>query len=67
MAGDTGADLRTTLKVLTSIGVPTEEFWPYDTERFDEEPSQFAYSVAKRPSGIRYFRLDEPNSDGCAT
>lgn len=67
VTGDTGLDLRTALKVLTSVGVPAEEFWPYDIERFDEEPGQFAYSVAKPLFEVRYFRLDEPNSEGSAT
>lgn len=67
VAGDTGADLRTTLKVLTSIGVPPEEFWPHDTDRFDEEPSQLAYSLAQPLSQLRYFRLDEPNRGGSVT
>jgi C1A family cysteine protease len=64
--GDCGADLRTTLKVLTSVGVPAEEFWPFDIEGFDEEPSSFAYSFAKPLSSARYIRLDEPNCDGHA-
>jgi C1A family cysteine protease len=65
--GDTGADLRTTLKVLTSIGVPPEEYWPYEVDRFDEEPSSFVYGLATPLSDLRYFRLDEPNQDGAAT
>lgn len=63
VTGDTGADLRTTLKVLTSIGVPPEEFWPYDVERFDEEPTSFAYSVVTNQPGLYYFRLDEATPD----
>jgi hypothetical protein len=47
IAGDTGADLRTTLKVLASVGVPAEEFWPYEIERFDDEPSQFVYACIR--------------------
>lgn len=65
--GDTGADLRTTLQVLATIGVPSEEIWPYDVERFDDEPSSFAYSAAKPLTGVRYFRLDAPNDDGTTT
>lgn len=66
-AGDTGADLRTTLKVLVQFGVPPEEHWPYDVAKFDEEPSQFLYSLATPLAGVRYFRLDERNCDGSAT
>jgi len=65
--GDIGADLRTTLKVLTKIGVPPEEFWPYDVDRFDDAPSPFAYSLAKPRTDLIYFRLDAPNQDGEAT
>ena len=64
---DTGADLRTTLKSLVQFGVPPEEHWPYDIEKFDEQPSQFLYGLAKQYPRIRYFRLDEPNRDGTAT
>ncbi len=65
--GDTGADLRTTLKVLTSFGVPPTEHWPYEIDKFDDEPNAFVYSLAKRFPGIHYFRLDEPNRDGAKT
>lgn len=49
------------------IGVLPEEFWPYIAERFDEEPSPFAYRVAQPVAGLRYFRLDEPNCNGVKT
>jgi C1A family cysteine protease len=65
--GDTGADLRTTLKVLVQFGVPPEEHWPYDIDNFDEEPSAFLYSLATPFRDVCYFRLDEPNCDGAKT
>lgn len=64
--GDTGADLRTTLKALAKFGVPPEEVWPYQIDKFDEEPSPFAYRLAKPIPGLRHFRLDDPNADGVA-
>jgi C1A family cysteine protease len=67
VTGDTGADLRTTLKVLVHFGVPGEEHWPYDVDNFDQQPSAFLYSLAKPFHDVRYFRLDEPNSDGATT
>ncbi len=67
VTGDTGADLRCTLKVLVQFGVPPEVHWPYDVDKFDEEPSQFSYGLAKPLAGVRYFRLDEPNREGTAT
>jgi C1A family cysteine protease len=62
--GDTGADLRTTLKVLVHFGVPPEEHWPYDIGRVDDEPDAFLYNLAKPFRRVRYFRLDEPNCSG---
>ena len=50
--GDTGADFRTTLKVLTSTGVPPEEYWSFDIATFDQEPDQFLYTLAKPPTGV---------------
>ena len=64
---DNGADLRTTLKVLVQFGVPPEEYWPYEIDKFDEEPSAFLYGLAKPLPNVRYFRLDEPNCDGETT
>lgn len=65
--GDTGLDLRTAFKTLCSFGVPSQEMWPYDVERFDEEPTQFVYSASRSPEGIRYVRLDERNAGGLET
>jgi C1A family cysteine protease len=65
--GDTGADLRTNLKVLVQFGVPSEEYWPYEIDKFDEEPTAFLYGLSKPIPNLRYFRLDEPNTDGETT
>ncbi len=65
--GDTGSDLRSTLKVLAQFGVPPEGHWAYDVERFDEEPDAFLYGLAKPLADVRFFRLDGPNCDGQAT
>ena len=32
---------------LRLLGAPPERYWPYDVDRFDEEPSAFCYSFAK--------------------
>jgi len=67
VTGDTGADLRTTSKALVQSGVPPEEHWPFDIERFDEDPSAFLYGLAKPLTDVLYFRLDGPNQDGPTT
>lgn len=65
--GDTGADLRTTLKELVQFGVPSEEHWPYDVDKFDDAPSGFAYRQAKPFPAVCYVRLDEANHRGKKT
>ncbi|HEX9317742.1 MAG TPA: C1 family peptidase, partial [Nitrososphaeraceae archaeon] len=56
--GDTGAFLRSAMGAITLFGVPPEEHWPYDIEKFDEEPPAFCYSFAKNFQAINYVRLD---------
>ena len=65
--GNTGADLRTTLQTLVQFGVPPAEYWPYDIDKFDEEPSAFLYGLANPLPDLRYFRLDPPNCNGAQT
>lgn len=60
---DGGADLRSTLKVLTQVGVPPEKFWPYQTARFYQEPGSFVCSTIKPLSHIHYFRLFTAQTD----
>jgi C1A family cysteine protease len=45
--GDTGAFLRSVMGALTLFGVPPEEYWPYDVEKYVREPPAFCYSFAK--------------------
>lgn len=59
-SGDTGAYLRTTLEALTLFGVPPEEYWPYDTSKYDEEPSAFLYAFSQCYKTINYYRYDPP-------
>jgi len=67
--GDTGVDLRTTLKALTRFGLPPAEFWPNDPARLDDEPDPILYSssFAEPFRGIRYVRLDSRNATGAET
>lgn len=58
--GDTGAYLRSTIGALVLFGVPPEEYWPYHTDRMDEEPPAFCYSFAQNYRTISYYRLDPP-------
>ncbi|MBN2473740.1 MAG: hypothetical protein JXB62_03985 [Pirellulales bacterium] len=62
--GDTGAYLRTTMKAMVAFGVPPEEYWEYDTSRYDEEPGAFLYSFAREYQSIQYARLDPRGTGG---
>jgi len=63
MAGDTGCYLRTTMGAMKLFGVPPEEYWPYDIDGFDKEPSSFCYSFAQNYQALNYVRLDGPGLD----
>jgi C1A family cysteine protease len=58
--GDTGAYLRTTMEAMTLFGVPPEEYWPYDIDSYDREPTAFCYAFAQNYQTLKYIRLDPP-------
>jgi C1A family cysteine protease len=60
--GDTGAQLRDTMKALVLFGVPPEQYYPYDINQFDQEPSAFCYAFAQRYKAVQYYRLDPPGT-----
>ncbi|MHA2284120.1 MAG: C1 family peptidase [Promethearchaeota archaeon] len=63
ITGDTGAYLRTTIGAMTLFGVPPTEYWPYDVDKFDEEPSAFCYAFAQNYQAVQFYRLDPPGTD----
>jgi C1A family cysteine protease len=56
--GDTGAFLKTALGALVLFGMPPEEYWPYDTKCFDNDPDAFCYAFGQNYKCISYFRHD---------
>ncbi|NUO54416.1 MAG: C1 family peptidase [Polyangiaceae bacterium] len=64
LAGDLGADLRTTLRALRVFGLPDESLYPYDPARQAEAPPAFCYAFGDSSRTIRYFRLDDPKLSG---
>jgi len=56
--GDTGGYLRTAMEALAMFGVPPEQYWPYDTTKFDVEPTAFLYALADNFEATSYYRLD---------
>jgi hypothetical protein len=60
--GDTGAYLRSVMGALTLFGAPPESYYPYDIEKFDDEPSAFLYAYAQNYQALTYYRLDPPGT-----
>jgi C1A family cysteine protease len=60
VTGDTGAWLRTVMGAIAFCGVAPEEYWQYTDHdpEFDDEPSAFVYSIAKKYEAIKYFCHD---------
>lgn len=56
--GDQGAYLRSTMKSMVLFGMPPERYWPYNDEKFDDEPTNFCYAFAQSYKSIQYYRLD---------
>ncbi|MCA9067959.1 MAG: C1 family peptidase [Planctomycetaceae bacterium] len=65
LTGDSGVDLRSTLKAIVRYGVPPYHFWPYDPEKFDKGPCDMSLlGYAREFAHVQYFRLDRRNSNG---
>ncbi|QMS88013.1 peptidoglycan-binding protein [Nostoc edaphicum CCNP1411] len=56
--GDAGASLRETMRAMALFGVPPEEYWPYQEDKSDEEPTPFCYSFGQSYQALKYFRLN---------
>lgn len=56
--GDSGASVRDTMKAMVAFGVCPEQYWLYDEDKYDEEPTPFCYSFAENYKTLKYFRLD---------
>jgi C1A family cysteine protease len=54
---DAGTTVRNGLKGLRKYGACRETAWPYDLEKFDDKPSEEAYTDAKPRSITGYQRL----------
>lgn len=62
--GDSGAYLRKTMEALVLFGVPPEEYWQYNIDEFDNEPTAFCYAFAQNYQAISYYRLDPQDVTG---
>lgn len=57
---DSGVEtLRSDMQALAKYGISAEEFWPYDIEKFKEQPSPHAYADAPKRTVIGYAMLTD--------
>lgn len=54
---DSGAYLRSTLKVVANVGAPPERLWPYHIERFRDAPPEGLDDDALEHQAIQYMRV----------
>ena len=47
---------------LALFGVPPEQYWPYQTAKFDTEPTAFCFAFASNFQATKYYRLDPPGT-----
>jgi len=64
---DRGAYIRTAMGALVLFGVPPTRSYPYETDKFDEEPSAFIYSYGQNFQALSYYRLDPLGTSGHQT
>lgn len=50
--------VRAIVTALTVMGVPPEEYWPYDLTKLTEEPPAWCYSFARSYRAESYIKLD---------
>jgi C1A family cysteine protease len=64
---DSGAQIRDGIKVVAKQGVPPETEWPYDINRFADQPPQQAFTDALKDRAVSYSRLAQSLSQmkGC--
>jgi C1A family cysteine protease len=67
VCGDSGADLRTTLKAMVRFGVPQLRYWHSDVRNFDNDPEAHLYCLANEFSQLTYVRLDARHAAGSQT
>ena len=56
---DSGAQIRDGIKSINRIGVVSEEAWPYDEEKFTNQPPEELYILAKKHQSVQYQRVKQ--------
>ena len=58
---DSGAMLRDGIKAISTYGVPSEDLWPYDIDKFTQVPSPEAVAAATQFKAVQYQSVDNSN------
>jgi C1A family cysteine protease len=58
LATDSGAGIRTGIKVMNKFGAPPEDDWPYDVVRFAERPPSSLDTKAELYQALTYSRVE---------
>jgi hypothetical protein len=60
---DNGAYLRDGIKSIASTGICRESDWPYDIQKFADQPSDSCFQSAQTYKALSYFRMNNANID----
>lgn len=58
---DTGLSIRTGIKVINHQGVPSEDLWPYDINKFANKPTDQSIKQALLFQSVEYKSIDNTN------
>jgi C1A family cysteine protease len=58
---DGGAQIRTGIQVIKTVGFCRESLWPYIEDKFSVKPADEAYAEAQKHRAIYHFRLNDLN------
>jgi len=69
---DSGATLRSGMKVLAKYGVCPETLWTYNDRtgmnaKFKKKPSKKCYNVSKKHKALKYYRVAQREHDLCSS
>jgi C1A family cysteine protease len=64
---DTGAEIKDGIQVVSKLGAPPEDLWPYDISKFAEKPSGAAYTEALKDVLGLYRRVYNQNLNAIKT
>lgn len=56
---DSGAELRSGMKVISKLGVCKESVWPYDITKFARKPKKLAYVEGLKHQALSYKRVSQ--------